>query len=308
LLSHEVLLLVLFNILILGLLALDLFVFHKDPHRVTTKEAAFFSAVWITLSLIFNAGIFLFMGPRAGMEFFTGYVIEKALSVDNIFVFLVIFSYFGVPSAYQHRVLFWGVVGALIMRSLFILIGTALISRFEWVLYVFGVILLYSGWKLLKAEEIEVHPEKNVIIRATKKLFPHVTTGYDPPTFFTRRGGVVFITPLLLVLLTIETSDIMFAVDSIPAVFGVTRDPFIVYSSNVFAILGLRALYFLLAGAMTRLYYLSSGLALVLIVIGIKMLLEPFVHVPIGWSLAVVVGIIGVAVVASMIKKRTGHV
>ncbi len=301
--QNETVLLVLFNLFILGLLWLDLKVFHRNPHAVTTREAALFSAFWIALSLAFNAGVFVFEGSRAGLEFLTGYLVEKALSIDNIFVFIVIFSYFGVPPALQHRVLFWGVVGALVMRSIFIGLGTALISRFDWVMYIFGVILLYSGWKLLRHESVEVHPEKNIVIRLARKVFPRVTSGYDPPRFFLHRAGKLFITPLFLVLLTIETTDIMFAVDSIPAVFGVTRDPFIVYSSNVFAILGLRALYFLLAGAMTELEHLSTGLAVVLMFIGLKMLLEEVVHVPIGVSLAVVACIIGIAVAASLLKR-----
>ncbi len=305
--ANETLLLILFNLFILGLLALDLFVFHRNPHAVTTREAALLSAFWIALSLAFNAGVFIFAGPGAGLEFLTGYLIEKALSIDNIFVFIVILSYFGVPPSLQHRVLFWGVIGALVMRSAFILLGTALISRFDWVLYLFGVILLYSGWKLLRHQSVEVHPEKNLVIRLARKVFPRVTAGYDPPKFFLRRGGKTFITPLFLVLLTLETTDIMFAVDSIPAVFGVTRDAFIVYSSNVFAILGLRALYFLLAGAMTELEHLSTGLAVVLMFIGLKMLLEGVVHVPIGVSLAVVAGIIGAAIAASLIKRPSPH-
>lgn len=302
--SDEVVLLILFNLLILCLLALDLFVFHRNPHAVNPKEAALYSVFWVAISLLFNAGLFHFAGPTAGLEFFTGYLIEKALSVDNIFVFVVIFSYFGVPQKYQHRILFWGVVGALIMRSLFIGVGTALISRFEWILYIFGVILIYSGFKLMKENDIEVHPEKNVVIRLARKIFPRITTGFEPPVFFLRRGGLTYITPLLLVLLTVETTDVLFATDSIPAVFGVTRDPFIVYSSNVFAILGLRALYFLLAGAMTKIEYLGKGLAIVLMFIGVKMLGEDFFHVPIGVSLAVVAGIIGIAVTASLLKRK----
>ncbi len=302
--TNEGFLLLLFNLFVLGLLALDLLVFHRTPHAVTTREAALWSLFWVALSLLFNAGVFVFAGRQHGLEFLTGYLIEKALSIDNIFVFIVIFSYFGVPPAYQHRVLFWGVLGALVMRSLFIGLGTALISRFSWVLYFFGAILLYSGWKLLRHESVEVHPERNPVIRLARKVFPRITSGYDPPSFFLRRGGKIFITPLFLVLLAIETSDIMFAVDSIPAVFGVTRDPFIVYTSNVFAILGLRALYFLLAGAMTELSYLSTGLAVVLMFIGVKMLAEDFIHVPIAVSLALVAGIIGAAVAASLFKAR----
>jgi tellurite resistance protein TerC len=240
------------------------------------------------------------------LEFLTGYLIEKALSVDNIFVFVVIFAYFGVPARFQHRILFWGVVGALIMRSVFIGAGTVLIARFSWILYLFGVILIYSGIKLLRNDEVEVHPEKNVIIAFVRRMFKNVTTDFSRPVFFFRdpSNKLFYITPLLIVLLTIETTDVMFAVDSIPAVFGITRDPFIVYSSNVFAVLGLRALYFLLAGAMRQLEYLGKGLAIVLMFIGAKMLAEDFVHVPIGVSLAIVAGIIGVATVASLVGRE----
>lgn len=300
---NETLLFVVFTIAILGLLALDLGVFNKRPHAISTKEAALWSAFWIALSLLFNAGVFFFASPNAGLEFLTGYLIEKALSVDNIFVFIIIFSYFGIPPKFQHKVLFWGVVGALIMRGIFIALGAALISRFEWVLYIFGAILLFSGWKLLTQREVEVHPDRNFFIRLARKFFP-IDQGYDVPKFLVRKQGKIHITPFLLVLITVETTDVVFAVDSIPAVFGVTQDPFIVYSSNIFAILGLRALYFLLAGAMRKLEYLSTGLSIVLIVIGLKMLAKDIVHVPIVVSLALVVLILGGAVVASLLKRR----
>lgn len=300
---NETLLFIFFTIAILGLLALDLGVFNKRPHAISTKEAALWSAFWIALSLIFNAGVFFFAGPNAGLEFLTGYLIEKALSVDNIFVFIIIFAYFGIPAKFQHKVLFWGVVGALIMRGIFIALGAALISRFEWVLYIFGAILLFSGWKLLKQKDVEVHPDRNVFIRLARKFFP-VDQSFDEAKFLIRRHGKTYITPFLLVLITVETTDVVFAVDSIPAVFGVTQDPFIVYSSNVCAILGLRALYFLLAGAMQKLEYLSTGLSVVLIFIGLKMLVADLIHVPIVVSLLVVVLILGGAVVASLLKRR----
>jgi tellurite resistance protein TerC len=300
---NETLLFVFFTIGILGLLALDLGVFNKRPHAISTKEAALWSVFWIVLSLLFNAGVFIFASPNAGLEFLTGYLIEKALSVDNIFVFIIIFAYFGIPPKFQHKVLFWGVVGALIMRGIFIALGAALISRFEWVLYIFGAILLYSGWKLLGHQEVEVHPDRNVFIRLARKFFP-VDQSFDVPNFLIRKGGTWHITPFLLVLITVETTDVVFAVDSIPAVFGVTRDPFIVYSSNIFAILGLRALYFLLAGAMQKLEYLSTGLSVVLIFIGLKMLLQDIIHIPIIISLDVVVLILGGAVAASLLKRK----
>jgi tellurite resistance protein TerC len=299
----EALLFVAFNVFILLMLALDLGVFHKRAHAVTVKEAIVWSIVWIILALLFNAGVFLVAGQAKGLEFLTGYLIERALSFDNIFVFVVIFTYFGVPAQYQHKALFWGVLGALITRSLFIAAGTALIAKFEWVLYIFGVILIVSGWKILVQKGTEVHPEKNVFIRLTRRLFP-VTTTYESSRFLVRSAGKLFITPLFLVLVTIETTDVMFAVDSIPAVFGVTRDPFIVYSSNVFAILGLRATYFLLAGIMDTFYYLSYGLSIILIFIGAKMLLETIFPIPTPVSLLVVVGILIVAVVASVVRNK----
>jgi tellurite resistance protein TerC len=301
--TNEVLLFILFNIFILILLALDLGVFHRKAHTVTIKEAALWSVVWIVLAFLFNAGIFYFSGQQAGLEFLAGYLIERALSMDNIFVFLIIFSYFGVPSHYQHKVLFWGVLGALIMRSVFIALGATLISRFEWILYIFGVILIVSGWKMMVQKDVEVHPDKNIFIRLARKLFP-VAPGYETPRFFLRKAGKLFITPLFLVLLTVETTDVVFAVDSIPAVFGVTRDPFIIYSSNVFAILGLRAMYFLLAGMMNSFTYLSYGLSLVLIFIGAKMLAESFIHIPIAISLLVVAAILTISIAASIVRNR----
>ncbi len=302
-LQNETLLLILFNIVIIGLLALDLGVFHRRLHAVSIKEAAIWSVVWVTLSLLFNAFLFVRAGTVTGLEFLAGYLIEKSLSVDNIFVFLIIFTYFGVPPKFQHKILFWGVLGALIMRSLFILAGTTLIARFEWILYIFGLILVVSGWRLMFQDDVEVHPEKNIFIRMAKKIFP-VTTDFDSARFIVRREHRTYLTPMLLVLITIETTDVVFAFDSIPAVFSVTRDPFIVYSSNVCAILGLRAMYFLLAGAMTSFYYLNRGLSLVLIFIGVKMLIEKFVTISIGVSLSVVAGILAVAIVASLLRNR----
>ena len=300
---NELFLFIVFNIFILLLLGVDLGVFHKKVHAISVKEAVVWSIVWIVLALVFNAGVFLFAGSAKGLEFLTGYLIERALSFDNIFVFVVIFSYFGVPAQYQHKALFWGVLGALITRSLFIAAGTALITKFEWVLYIFGVILVVSGWKIMFQKGTQVHPEKNVFIRLARKLFP-VTHAHEFSKFVVRDAGKVFITPLFLVLVTIETTDVMFALDSIPAVFGVTRDPFIVYSSNVFAILGLRATYFLLAGIMDTFYYLSYGLSIILIFIGVKMLLEAVYPVPTTIALLVVVGILIVAVIASLVRNK----
>jgi len=317
--ENEIIWFILFNAFIVVMLALDLGVFNRKAHAISVKEATVWSVVWVTLSLCFNVVVYFMYenhwfgigtsehlrltGDEAALQFFTGYLIEKALSVDNIFVFIVIFSYFGVPAKYQHKILFWGVLGALIMRSIFITAGAALIYRFEWILYVFGAILVVSGWRMMFQQETEVHPEKNVFIRLAKKFFP-VTTGYEPPTFFRRIGGKLHITPMLLVLITVETTDVVFAVDSIPAVFAVTRDPFLVYSSNVFAILGLRALYFLLAGVMTSFHYLKYGLSIVLIFVGVKMLIADYVHVPISISLVTIGTILGVSVMASLVRTK----
>ncbi len=301
--ANETLLYALFLVFILAMLAIDLGVFNRKAHAISLKEAVVWSILWTVLALLFNLGIYWYAGTTPALEFFTGYLVERALSFDNIFVFVLIFSYFGVPPHYHHRALFWGVIGALITRALFIGTGVALISHFEWILYIFGVILVISGWKMMGDKDIEVHPDRNIFIRAARKVFP-IETGYETGRFFLRKEGVLHCTSLFLVLLTIESTDVVFAVDSIPAVFGVTQDPFIVFSSNIFAILGLRATYFLLAGVMESFHYLSHGLSLVLIFIGLKMLLEDFVHIPIALSLSVVMGILTVAVIASLVRKR----
>lgn len=301
--SNEFLLYLLFNAFILVMLALDLGVFNRKVHTISLKEAVLWSIVWTVLALAFNAGVFVVAGATKGLEFFTGYLIERALSFDNIFVFVIIFSYFGVPAQYHHKALFWGVVGALITRSIFIAAGTALIIHFAWVLYVFGGILIISGWKMMTEKNIEVHPDRNIFIRLTRRFFP-VSSGYESAKFFLRKDGIFYLTPLFLVLLTVETTDIVFAVDSIPAVFGVTQDPFIVYSSNVFAILGLRATYFLLAGIMDSFHYVSHGLSLVLIFIGSKMLVADFFPISIVVSLIIVAIILTVAIIASVIRNR----
>jgi tellurite resistance protein TerC len=301
--ANETLLFILFNLFIIGLLALDLGVFNRKAHTIGVKEAAVWSVVWIVLSLAFNVGLYFYAGTTTALEFLAGYLLEKALSVDNIFVFILIFSYFGVPSRYQHKVLFWGVLGALVMRSVFIATGALLISKFEWILYFFGAILVVSGWKMMFQKEVAVHPEKNILIRIAKRLYP-VKTGFDTPKFFVKEKGKTYITTMFLVLLTVETTDIIFAVDSIPAVFAVTRDPFIVYSSNVFAILGLRALYFVLAGVMTRFFYLKHGLSLILIFVGIKMLIADFHHIPITVSLAVIALVLTASVIASIVRNK----
>jgi len=284
---------------VLGMLALDLGVFHRKAHVVGFREALGWSVLWVVLALAFGAGIWALNGGEHGLEFLTGYLIEKALSVDNIFVFVVIFSAFGVPLAYQHRVLFWGILGALVMRAVFILVGTAMIERFHWVLYVFGVILVLTGIKLLVQRNQEIHPERNPLFRWFRSVVPAVAE-YHGPRFTVVKDGRRFATPLLLVLVAIEASDLVFAVDSIPAVFAVTRDPFIVFTSNIFAILGLRAMYFLLADVVGRFKYLKVGLALVLVFVGMKMLLAELYKIPIGVSLAVVALLIVGSVVASL--------
>lgn len=294
---------VVFNTIVLGLLALDLGVFHRRAHAVRTREALIWSLVWIGASLGFNLLVWHWRGRDAALEFFTGYLIEKSLSVDNIFVFVLIFTYFRVPDRYQHRVLFWGILGALVMRAAMIGAGVALLSRFQWVEYLFGAFLVYTGVQMLRQGEPKVHPEGNRVVRLFRRLFP-VTAEYEEHRFILRRAGRWMATPLLVVLILVETTDVVFALDSIPAIFGITRDPFIVYSSNIFAILGLRALYFLVAGVLPRFMYLNVGLAIVLAFVGVKMLIAHYYQIPIGLSLAVVFGVLTVAIMISVIVKR----
>lgn len=290
-----------FLAIVFGLLALDLGVFNRKVHRVGLREAVFWSIFWTVLALIFNAWVYWQGGSQLGLEFLTGYIIERSLSFDNIFVFIVIFNYFAVPAEYQHRVLFWGILGALISRGIFIAMGTALLSRFEWLILVFGAFLVYTGIKILLQKEAEVHPEKNPVLRLFQRFVP-LTTQYHGARFFIREGGRLVATPLMLVLVVVEATDVVFAVDSIPAVFGVTRDPFIVFTSNIFAILGLRALYFLLAGLMHKFRYLGFGLGLVLVFVGAKMLLHDWVPIPTTWSLGIVLAILTAAIVASLLN------
>ena len=293
-----------FTVFIVAMLVLDLGVFHRKEHVVGFREAVTWSVVWILLALAFNAWIYVAHGPQRGMEFLTGYVIEKALSVDNVFVFLVVFNTFVVPPSLQHRVLFWGVVGALVMRAVFILAGTAALEAFHGVIYIFGAILLLTGVKLLVTRGREEHPEKNPLFRLFRKLVP-TSPDYDGARFFTLSGGKRVATPLFAVLVLIEISDLVFAVDSIPAVFAVTADPFIVFTSNIFAMLGLRALYFAISGFVARLRYLKVGLALVLIFVALKMLVSDFYKVPVQISLAVVLALLAGATMLSLMV-RTG--
>ncbi|MFW6201454.1 MAG: TerC family protein [Gemmatimonadota bacterium] len=297
-----------FNLLILVFLAVDLGVFHREPHAIGVKEAGIWSAIWIALSLVFNYGVYQVLGTETGLEFLTGYLIEKSLSVDNIFVFVLIFSYFGVPREYQHRVLFWGILGALIMRGTLIAAGAFLIHRFDWIFYVFGAFLVATAIRMATQDEHDVEPEANPVIGLVRRLVP-ISRNYAGPQFFVRepigRAGATRLvaTPLLVVLIMVETTDLIFALDSIPAIFGITSDPFIVYSSNVFAILGLRALYFLLAGVIERFEYLKYGLALILGFVGFKMLLEDLIHVPILTSLAVIAGVLTASIVLSLVLE-----
>lgn len=294
---------VVFNLFVLAMLALDLGVFHRGSHEVKIKESLIWSGVWIALDLLFNLGVYYWQGPDPALEFLTGYLIERALSVDNIFVFLLVFSYFRVPARYQYRVLIWGIVGALVMRAIFIFAGISLIERFHWITYLFGVLLVLTGIKMAMEKGQEIHPEKNPALKFFRRLMP-VTNDYHEGKFFIKQAGHYFATPLFLVLLVIETTDVIFAVDSIPAVLAITVDPFIVYTSNVFAILGLRALYFALAGVMQLFHYLHYGLSTILIFVGAKMLLAEIYKIPVGVALGVVAGILLVAIVASMMRPR----
>lgn len=286
-----------------AMLALDLGVFHRQAHVVSRKEAVIWSAVWISLALVFNLGVYLVMGTGPGLEWTTGYLIEKSLSVDNVFLFLLIFSTFAVPAEYQHRVLFWGILGALVMRAVLILVGAALLSAFHIVIYVFGAFLIFTGLRFLRSTQEAPSLKANPLIRLAGRFMP-TTDDYDGQKFFTRRNGVRYMTPLLVVLLLIESTDLIFAVDSIPAIFAVTDDPFIVFTSNVFAILGLRALYFVLSGYLADLRYLKPALAAVLVFVGSKMLLVDVYKIPSLLSLAVIVSILGVAITASLLVQR----
>jgi tellurite resistance protein TerC len=293
-----------FNAFVLLMLALDLGVFHRKAHVVTFKESIAWTVAWVTLALIFNLGISHYMGSQKGLEFFTGYVIEKSLSVDNVFVFALLFSYFAVPPIYQHKVLFWGILGALVMRAIMIFLGAALIAKFAWIIYVFGAFLILTGIKMIVKREEEIHPERNPLVRWFKKFMP-VTSDYRGDRFFVKENGVRMATPLFVVLLLVEFSDVIFAVDSIPAIFAVTKDPFIVYTSNVFAILGLRSLYFALAGVLDKFHYLKIGLGFVLSFVGVKMLLAHSAwKIDTHISLAVIVLILTASVVASLMWPK----
>ena len=302
-----------FNLFVLLMLALDLGVFHRKSHVISIKEATIWSVVWITLAMVFNLGLYLFwdqISPtssytnnEAALAFFTGYLIEKSLSVDNIFVFVLIFTFFAVPAAYQHRVLFWGIIGALIMRGTLIAVGATLLKEFHWIIYVFGAFLIFTGIRMALHRNEEMHPERNPLIKLIRRIMP-VTDHYEGDKFFIRRAGKLIATPLFLVLLLVESTDLIFAVDSIPAIFAVTEDPFIVYTSNVFAILGLRSLYFLLAGVVDKFYYLKLGLSAVLVFVGTKMVMVDLYKIPVGVSLGVIASILAISVIASLWRAQ----
>lgn len=289
-----------FNLFVLAMLALDLGVFHRDDHEVTTKEAAIWTVVWVLVALLFGGGLLWWQGPDIALQYLTGYLIEKSLSADNIFIFVLVFTYFQVPAIYQHRVLFWGILGALVMRGALIAVGATLLATFHWIIYVFGAFLLFTGIKLMTQKDDAVDPSKSPVVRLIRRFMP-VSDKYDGHNFFTRHKGKLLATPLLVVLLIIETSDLMFALDSVPAIFAVTKEPFIVYTSNVFAILGLRSLYFLLANMMGKLRFLKVGLSVILSYVGAKMLVISFIEIPALVSLAIIATILGVTVGASLL-------
>jgi tellurite resistance protein TerC len=291
-----------FTLVVLALLAIDLGVFHRQAHAVPLKEAAAWVVVWVTLALTFNALLYWWRGPQTALEFFTGYVVELSLSVDNLFVFALIFAYFSVPPAFQHRVLFWGILGALMMRGAFIAAGAVLLTHFHWAFYIFGAFLVFTGVRMAFQKHEVSEIKDNLLVRLVRRYLP-VTNYYSGQQFLVRQGGKIMATPLLLVLVAVEGTDLIFAVDSVPAVFAVTRDPFIVYTSNVFGVLGLRSFYFLLAGVITKFYYLKFGLAGVLCFVGAKMVAEDFYHVPIAISLLIILGLLGLAVLASWIRN-----
>lgn len=285
------------------MLAIDMYLFHGKDHVITTKEALTWTAAWVLLALSFCTGVYFVKGPEAGLNFLAGYLLEKSLSVDNLFIFLMIFTYFAVPEHYLHKILFWGVFGALVMRGIFIFAGIALIQYFHWIIYLFGIFLIYAGWNMARGKNEEIDPEKNFILRMFRKIFP-VTKEYVNGHFFIFKEGRYWATPLFIVLLFVEMTDILFAFDSVPAILAITTDPFIVYSSNIFAVLGLRSLYFALPGAFQLFHYLNYGLAALLIFIGAKMLMADFVQVPVGITLLVIVLVLATAIGASFLFPK----
>jgi tellurite resistance protein TerC len=301
--EHSIYLYVGFAVFVVAMLALDLGVFHRKAHAVSIREAGAWYAVWVSLALLFNVGVFVWMGSGKGTEFLTAYVVELSLSVDNIFVFLIIFSFFAVPPEYRHRVLFLGILGAIVMRGIFIATGVALLETFHWVIYVFGGFLVLTGIRLALRKDEEVQPDQNPVMRLARRFLPF-SPNYEGQKFFVRHRGKLMATPLFMVLLGLETTDLVFAVDSVPAVLAISRDPFIVWTSNIFAILGLRALFFLVAGILPYFRYLKVGLSLILVFIGAKMLITDLYHMPTAVSLGTVGGILAVTMLASWVAKR----
>lgn len=301
--SNTAILWISFNVFVLAMLALDLGVFHRKSHEVSVKEALSWTGVWITLAMLFNLFVYWQFGEEKAIEYFTAYIIEKSLSVDNIFVIIIIFSYFNVPRAYQHKVLFWGILGALVMRVIFIFAGIELIHKFHWLIYIFGGFLVFTGIRILFSKDTKIEPEKNPIVKVVNYLFP-VTPTFRRDHFFTRIEGRIWVTPLFVVVMMIEGTDLIFAVDSIPAILAISDDPFIVYTSNVFAILGLRSLYFALAGIEGYFRFLKYGLSAVLVFVGIKMCIMDFYKIPVEISLIVIVFILGISMVASLVISK----
>jgi tellurite resistance protein TerC len=285
---------------VLSMLALDLGVFNKTPHVVSAKEAGIWTSVWVALALIFAAGLAYFVDQATALTFLTGYVVEESLSIDNIFVIVLIFQYFAVPPQYQHRVLFWGILGALIMRGIFIALGAALLARFEWIIYIFGALLVFTGIRMALKQDEEFDAEQNPVVKLVRRYLP-LTESYRGKHFFTMENGKRHATPLFLVLVLVEFTDLIFAVDSIPAIFGITRDPFLVFTSNIFAIMGLRSLFFLLANVVQKFHLLKYGLAVILTYVGVKMMIEKWVHIPVMVSLSVVLGVLALSIIASLI-------
>ena len=288
-----------FAFLMTMMFVLDLGVFNRKSHEIRFREALTWTIVWVSLAVIFNAGVYYFLGPTKALEFFTGYIIEESLSVDNLFVFIMIFSYFHISKTHQPKILKWGIIGALIMRAVFILVGIELIERFHWMIYVFGGLLVITGIKMAFGGEEEIEPEKNLLVRLVRKFVP-ITKRVRDDRFFIKKGGILAATPLFLTLLVVESSDVIFAIDSIPAVLAVSRDPFIVYTSNVFAILGLRSLYYLLANVMEMFVHLKLGVSFILTYVGVKMLLADIYHIPVYFSLGVIIGALAVAIITSV--------
>lgn len=294
---------IIFNVFVLLMLGLDLFVFHRKAHEVKVKEALWTSLFWIVLALIFNVIIYYWKGEQSAMEFLTGYLIEKSLSVDNLFVFILIFNYFGVAPKYHHKLLFWGVLGALVLRAIFILVGVALIAKFHFLIYIMGAFLVYTGIKMAFSHDAEIDPENNPLVKWAAKILPMKRTS-EEGKFFVRENGKLYATPLFLVLIMIESTDVVFAVDSIPAILAISKDPFIVYTSNVFALLGLRALYFALAGIIQLFHYLHYGLSLILAFIGVKLVLSDIYHIDMKYALIAVGGILAISILASILFPK----